>query len=297
VCEVTQAPEADQVTAIIRGHDVLLCSSFLKVNSALLEAAGPDLRAVVTISAGYNHVDTEELSRRGILLANTQGALEDSVAEIGVSLILDCLRGVRIEADKVRRGQWVRTENLFSGLGESLVGKNVGFLGLGRIGLAIAKRLKPFGIGKVYYTNRTNNKEAEREVGGERLELLSLAAESDIVVVTASLSESTRHIVDKEFLARMKSSSFLVNVARGGLVDQEALLASLQSGGLRGAGLDVSDPEPLPADHPLVQCEAVTLLPHMGSATRQARHTMAQLGADNVLAFCQGKELPTRVKI
>ena len=113
VCDVTQAPEADQVTSIIRGHDVLLCSSFLKVNSDLLEAAGPGLRAVVTISAGYNHVDTEELSRRGILLANTQGALEDSVAEIGVSLILDCLRGVRIEADKVRRGQWVRTENLF----------------------------------------------------------------------------------------------------------------------------------------------------------------------------------------
>ena len=137
-----------------------------------------------------------------------------------------------------------------SGLGESLVGKSVGFLGLGRIGLAIAKRLKPFGIGIVYYTNRTCNPEAEREVdrekkrikrtsfptpdvkvGAERLELQDLGAESDLVVVTASLSESTRHIVNREFLASMRSSSYLVNVARGGLVDQEALLASLQSGG------------------------------------------------------------------
>lgn len=112
-CDLSLAPEADQVTAAIRGHEVLLCSSFLRVDRDLLEAAGPDLRAVVTISAGYNHVDTEELSRRGILLANTTGALEDSVAEVGVSLVLDCLRRVRLEADKVRRGQWVRTENLF----------------------------------------------------------------------------------------------------------------------------------------------------------------------------------------
>ena len=112
-CEVSLALGADQVAASIRGQEVLLCSSFLRVDRDLLEAAGPDLRAVVTVSAGYNHVDTAELSRRGILLANTQGALEDSVAEIGISLILDCLRGVRSEADKVRRGQWLRTENLF----------------------------------------------------------------------------------------------------------------------------------------------------------------------------------------
>ena len=112
-CDLTLAPEAGQVTAAIRGHEVLLCSSFLKLDRDLLEAAGPDLRAVVTISAGYNHVDTEELRVRGILLANSQGALEDSVAEVGVSLVLDCLRRVRLEAEKVRRGQWVRTENLF----------------------------------------------------------------------------------------------------------------------------------------------------------------------------------------
>ena len=112
-CEVTQALVVDQVTSSISGHEVLLCSSFLRVDSDLLDAAGPDLRAVVTVSAGYNHVDTEELRRRGVLLANSQGALEDSVAEIGVSLVLDCLRRVRVEAEKVRQGQWFQTENLF----------------------------------------------------------------------------------------------------------------------------------------------------------------------------------------
>ena len=113
ICDLTLTPEAAQVTASIRGHAVLLCSSFLRVDRDLLEAAGPDLKAVITVSAGYNHVDTEELSRRGIMLANTQGALDDSVAEVGVSLVLDCLRRVRAEADRVRRGQWVKTENLF----------------------------------------------------------------------------------------------------------------------------------------------------------------------------------------
>ena len=112
-CDLTLTLEAAEVPATIRGHAVLLCSSFLSIDRDLLEAAGPDLKAVITISAGYNHVDTEELSRRGILLANTQGALDDSVAEVGVSLVLDCLRRVRLEAERVRRGQWVKTENLF----------------------------------------------------------------------------------------------------------------------------------------------------------------------------------------
>ena len=112
-CDLTEALDLTLTSAAIRGHQILLCSSFLKVDRDLLEAAGPDLKAVITVSAGYNHVDTEELSRRGIVLANTQGALDDSVAEVGVSLVLDCLRRVRAEADRVRRGQWVKTENLF----------------------------------------------------------------------------------------------------------------------------------------------------------------------------------------
>ena len=112
-CALTEALDLTLTSVAIRGHQILLCSSFLRVDRDLLEAAGPDLKAVVTISAGHNHVDTEELSRRGIMLANTQGALDDSVAEVGVSLVLDCLRRVRLEAERVRRGQWVKTENLF----------------------------------------------------------------------------------------------------------------------------------------------------------------------------------------
>ena len=183
--------------------------------------------------------------------------LTDSVAEVGVALILASLRQTVSRANQVRSGQWTASTELFSELGQSLLGQTVGFIGLGRIGLAIALRLIPFKINPtVYYSNRTDNTEAARYEGAEashssqlsfrllpglsRVSLAQLAAVSDIVVVAASLSQETKNIVSAEFLGNMKSSAFLINIARGGLVDQEALVTALTTGGIKGRSSPLS---------------------------------------------------------
>jgi len=281
-----------ELLELISGHDALFCTSSDKIDKELLDIAGDKLKVVCTMSAGFNHIDVEEAKARKISLGHTPDVLTDSVAEINLALILSCLRGIKKAENSVTTGVW--EQNLFAGLGESLVGKTIGFLGLGRIGLETAKRLLPFKIGNIYYCNRSESSLAV-EVAAIKVSLDDLANYSDIVIVCASLNESTKHIINKQFLNNMKQSAFLINTSRGGLVDQDALIEALETGRIRGAGLDVMTPEPLPSNSPLISCPNIVLFPHIGSATTQTRENMAWLTVENILASLKKEKLPAPI--
>jgi len=287
-----------ELLELIPGHDALFCTSDDKIDKELLDVAGDKLKIVCTMSAGYNHIDIGEARARNITLGHTPDVLTDAVAEINIALILACLRNIIQQSNSVGSGEWEEGEkqdkNLFNGLGESLVNKTVGFIGLGRIGLATAKRLIPFKIGQIYYCNRRDSPHA-KEVSARKVSLEDLASNSDIVIVCASLNETTKNIVDDKFLKRMKTSSFLINTSRGGLVNQEALVEVLTRGGIRGAGLDVMTPEPLPPTSTLARCPNVVLLPHMGSATMQTRGDMARVTVENIITACRDENLPAPI--
>jgi len=286
----------EDLLKLVPGVEAILCTSFEKIDEELLEKCGKSLKVVSTMSAGYNHIDVSAAKKRNILLGNTPGVLADSVAEVNVGLILCLLRGFLTASKSVTSGSWANQKptSLFAGLGESLSGKVIGFLGMGGIGVATAKRLKPFRISKIIYCNRNISPHAQ-EVDAELVSLERLAEESDIIVVCASLSESTYHIINKEFISKMKPSAYLVNTSRGDLVNQIDLIEALQSKTIRGAGLDVMTPEPLPADSALIQCPNLVLLPHMGSATESARNGMAVLAVENLLQALQGKDMPAEI--
>jgi len=280
---------------LVPGIQALFCTSDDKVDKELLDKAGKQLKLVCTMSAGFNHIDVAEAKSRKITLGHTPDVLTDSVAEINVSLVLSCLRNIVPAANSVTGGGWEKQEkNLFRGLGDSLVGKTVGVVGLGRIGLATVERLLPFKIGTVYYCNRGESRLAP-QVGAVKVDLASLASLSDIVIVCASLNDTTKHMINKEFLDNMKDSAILINTARGGLVDQDALVDALRNGKIKGAGLDVMTPEPLPLTSPLATCPNLVLLPHIGSATTKTREDMARLTVENIIAGIKGEPLPAPI--
>ena len=285
----------EELLALVPGVQGILCTSSDSIDPEVLDLAGPGLTTVSTMSAGFDHIDVAAVRGRGVRLGHTPGVLTDSVAEVTVGLAVAVMRG--LGRDEVRSGAWAAapTSSLFSGLGDSLQGATCGFLGLGRIGLGTARRLWPFGVRRILYCGRTESAEAA-EVGAERVTMDQLAEQSDVIFVCASLNPSTVNIVNAAFLAKMRPSAYLVNTARGGLVDQEALVAALTAGRLRGAALDVMTPEPLPAGHPLAQCPGVLLTPHLGSATGHARTAMADLAVSNLLAGVAGEALPSPIQ-
>lgn len=280
----------EELLELVPGAQGILCTSSDKVDDALLQAAGPQLRIVSTMSAGYDHIDLDAV-RGKVSLGHTANALTDSVAEVNIGLALALLRG--LTKDDVRTGAWEekKVKDLFLNLGESLVGKTCGFLGLGKIGLATAHRLLPFGISKLIYTNR-NPTALALQVGAQHVTLDELAAESDLLFVCASLNPTTEGIVSRSLLSKMRPTTCIINTSRGGLVDQEALVEALEEGRIGGAGLDVMTPEPLSKDHRLARCPNVVLTPHIGSATTAARTGMANSAVENLLAGLKGLELP-----
>jgi len=280
----------EELHELVAGAEGLLCTSSDKVDGSLLEAAGAQLRVVSTMSAGYDHIDLKAVLGK-VALGHTANALTDSVAEVNIGLALALLRG--LAKDEVRTGAWEenKVKDLFLGLGESLVGKTCGFLGLGKIGMATARRLLPFGVSRLIYTNR-NQSALASEVGAQRVTLDELAEQSDLLFVCASLNPTTEGIVSRSLLGKMKVSACIINTSRGGLVDQAALVDALQAGKIGGAGLDVMTPEPLGRSHPLAACNNVVLTPHIGSATTGARTGMAASAVQNLLAGLNGLQLP-----
>lgn len=264
-----------------------LIGSSLKISPELLDEA-PKLEAIASVSVGYDNYPVEALSERGILLCNTPDVLTETTADTGFALIMASARRVVELADFVRRGDWQASIGR-QHFGSDVHGKTLGLVGFGRIGAAVARRgALGFGM-KVRYSNASPKPALEAELGAERRELDELLAEADFVCLTVPLSEATRHLIGSRELALMKSSAILINIARGPVVDEAALIEALEMGRIRAAGLDVFEREPLSPESPLPHMPNVVALPHIGSATHETRTAMAQRAVDNLVLALHGE--------
>ncbi len=270
----------------VADKDALVCLLTDTIDRQVIDAA-PKLKVIANVAVGFNNVDLEHAASRGIVVTNTPDVLTESVADFTWALILAITRRLGEGERLVRRGEW-RGWALDLLLGTELRGKQLGLVGVGRIGRAVAARAPAFGM-RVAYTSR-------REIDGvgEAMSLDRLLLTSDIVSLHVPLTPDTRHLIDKRALTRMKRSAYLVNTARGPVVDEEALAWALQQHLLAGAALDVYEHEP--AVHPdLLRLENVLLVPHLGSGTTETRTAMADLAAENVLAVLAGRPAITPV--
>lgn len=283
----------EELHAAVAGADAVITLLHDRVDAALLDAAGPQLRCVCNVAVGYDNVDVPACSSRGVLLTNTPGVLTDATADLAMGLILAVTRRLG-EGERLLRGREPWRWNMFFMLGASLQGKSLGIVGLGAIGAATARRARAFGMNIVYSGRRRAASEVESDLGARWLELDELLATADVVSLHLPLTPETRHMIDARRLALMKPSSYLVNTARGPIVDEAALAEALRAGTIRGAGLDVFEHEP--EVHPgLLELDNVVLVPHLGSATIETRTAMAVLAARNALAVLRGEEPPTPV--
>lgn len=272
----------------VRDCDGLLVVGHPKIDGELLDA-GPKLRTVANFGVGVDHIDVAAATARGIWVSNTAGSLTETTAELGWALILATVRRIA-EGDRlVRAGQW-KGFGAFFFLGTELPGKTLGVVGAGRIGQAVARRAPAFGM-KTLYSSREPKPGFESASGARWRPLDALLAESDVIILTVSLTAETRHLIGARELGLMKKSAHLVNIARGAVVDEAALAGALLDGRIAGAGLDVYEKEP--ELHPdLLRCPAAVLAPHIGSATIETRRRMSLLAAENLLAGLQGRVPP-----
>jgi phosphogluconate 2-dehydrogenase len=264
-----------------------LVGASLSITPALLDAA-PQLEAIASISVGYDNYPVEELTRRGILLCNTPDVLTETTADTGFLLIMSAARRAVELAEFIKHGEWQASIGAAQ-FGSDVHGKTLGMVGFGRIGAAIARRgALGFGM-RILYSNASPKPALEDELGARRRELDELLGEADFVCVTVPLSAETERLIGAREFALMRDSAIFVNIARGKVVDEAALIAALTAGEIRAAGLDVFEREPLSQDSPLPHMANVVALPHIGSATHETRTAMAQRAVDNITRALNGQ--------
>lgn len=287
-------PPRDELLRRVVGRDGILTLLTDRVDDELLDAAGSQLKVVSNYAVGYDNIDVVACARRGIAVGNTPGALTETTADLAWALMLAAARRV-VEGDRyVRDGHW-KTWGPLLLLGSDMHGATLGVVGFGRIGQAVARRAAGFGM-TVLYSSRTQAAAAvETALGARFVDLDELLDRSDFVSLHCSLSPDTRGLIGTAALARMKPTAVLVNTARGPVVDQAALAVALHDGLIAAAGLDVTDPEPIPMDDPLLALENCIVVPHIASATGATRGKMAAMAAANMLAGVRGERLPTQV--
>lgn len=288
----------EELLARVEGADAIVTMLTDRVDDELLDAAGEQLKVVANVAVGYDNIDVEACERRDVVATNTPGVLVDATADIAFSLVLMATRRLGESERLIRSGAaWKWRMDFMLGMG--LQGKTFGVVGAGDIGMATARRAHAFGMDVVYTKRSAVPPEGAGELGARRVELDELLETADVVslhcpLVPQGREGSTFHLIDEAALARMKPTAYLVNTARGPVVDEAALARALRDGVIAGAGLDVYEKEP--TVHPdLLELDNVVLLPHLGSATIETRTVMSELAARNVLAVLAGDDAETPI--
>ncbi len=270
--------------ALPRAHGLLGAS--LKLDAALLDLA-PHLQAIASVSVGVDNYDIDYLTERRILLSNTPDVLTETTADTGFALILATARRVVELANMVRAGEWTRNVGPAQ-FGTDVHGKTLGIIGMGRIGEALAQR-GHFGFGMpIIYHSHSPKPAVEQRFDAQYRSLAALLQEADFVCLTLPLTAETERLIGAEQFAQMRRETIFINISRGKVVDEQAMIAALSEGQIRAAGLDVFEREPLNADSPLLQMNNVVATPHIGSATHETREAMAACAVDNLLAALAG---------
>ena len=277
----------------VAGADAVVSLLTERIDAELLDAAGPQLKVVANVAVGYDNINVPACTERGVVATNTPGVLIDATADIALSLILMATRRLG-EGERLIRSGEAWKWGMFFLLGSSLKGKTLGVVGMGGIGQATARRAKAFGMEIVYQSRSEIDPAVASELGARRVDLDELLAVSDVVSLHCPYGPATHHLIGAEQLAAMKDSAYLVNTARGPIVDEAALAAALRDGIIAGAGLDVYEQEP--TVHPgLLDLDNVVLLPHLGSATVEARVDMGEKVIINIKTWMDGHRPPDRV--
>lgn len=279
----------EKLLAGVEGIDGLLCTITDRIDQEVLDRA-PGLKVIANNGVGFDNVDVNEATRRGIPVTNTPGVLTDSTADLAFALILATARRV-VEGDRMTRDGGFKFWAPFYFLGRDVSGKTLGIIGFGRIGKAVAKRAHGFDMRVLYYSRSPLQKDEEEKIGVRFAPLDTLLRESDFVSVHVPLRPETHHLIGEKELASMKKSACLINTARGPIIDEKALVEALRLGRIGAAGLDVYENEP-ELSPGLAELENVVLLPHSGSATIETRTRMSRMATDNLLAGLRGERPP-----
>jgi len=285
-------PTREEILAHVRGVEGLLCLLTDRIDAEVMEAAGAGLKIISNHAVGVDNVEVAAATARGIPVGNTPGILTDATADMALALLLAAARRV-VEGDRlVKAGGWKTWSPGFM-LGADLTGATLGIVGFGRIGRAVARRASGFGM-RILFTDPSPAL-SEPGLAAQQVNLDTLLQESDFISLHTPLTDETRGLINTNTLRRMKPTSVLVNTARGALVDQIALYNALAEKRIFAAAMDVTDPEPLPTDHPLLRLQNCIIVPHIASASWQTRQRMSMMAAENLIAGLKGEKLPNCV--
>lgn len=283
-----EGPQSESLTRAV----AFITYGHPRVDGPLMDRA-PRLKLVSNHGVGVDHIDCAAAKARGIAVGNTPGCLDAATADMTLALLLAAARNVVVGDKYARSPEFTHYDPSFM-IGYEVTGSTLGIVGLGRIGKQVARRARAFDM-RILYHNRRRDEAAERELGVTYAALDDLLRESDFVTLNCPLTAETTNLIDARELSLMKPTGILVNVARGPVVNHDALVAALKSRRIAAAALDVTAPEPLPRDHPLLELDNVVIAPHLGSASNRTRKRMQEMTAENLKAGLNGQPLPWRV--
>jgi glyoxylate reductase len=285
-------PTYDELLQHVRGVDGLLCLLTDQIDSEVMDEAGPQLKVISNHAVGFDNIDVQAATARKIPVGNTPDVLTDATADFAFALMMAVARRIPEAEHYVDAGKW-KTWGPMILLGVDLKGATLGLVGFGRIGKAMARRAAGFDMRVIYYN--PTKKKADPEIKATRVDFETLLTESDFISLHTPLTPDTHHLINSEALSKMKPNAVLVNTSRGPVVDMEALYEALKEKHIFGAGLDVTEPEPLPLDSPLLTLDNIVIVPHIASASKITRDKMSSMAAQNLIAGLKGERLPNCV--
>ena len=282
-------PTLDELLQHVRGIDGLLCLLTDKIDERVMEKAGPQLKVISNYAVGFDNIDVSAATARKIPVGNTPDVLTDATADFAFALMMAVARRIPEAERFVQEGKW-KTWGPMTMLGVDIQGATLGLVGFGRIGKAMARRAQGFEMRVIYYDPTEKN--AYTDLNATQVDFETLLIESDFLSLHTPLTSDTRHLIDAKALSKMKPNAVLVNTARGPVVDPQALYEALKAKRIFGAGLDVTEPEPIRPDSPLLTLDNIVIAPHIASASTATREKMSWMAAQNLIAGLKGERLP-----